>query len=177
GRKQSEAAGKKLAEVHKKESFDLILHSPLLRTQQTAEIIRDQLLAAHSHLPPTSYQLQPEPLIREITFGSVEGKRDHEVKEYMEWRENLPPEERYHSKCGETGEAQQDVTKRAREFVQKMIREHAGKSILVVTHSDVIRLLLRELNGSSLELLYSKGHFPICEPKEIYLDNHTGKLV
>jgi isoleucyl-tRNA synthetase len=188
GRKQAEEAGRKAAEMHKKEPFDQILTSPLLRTKQTAEIIAERInnedggtgkdrsgpvpSGGHPRL-----QVVEEPLIREIAFGSVEGKRDHEVKEYMEKRESLPSEERYNSKCGETGESHHDVTQRVLEFVKKLVREQPGKSVLVVTHSDAIRMLLRELNGDSLDLLYTKGHFPQCEPKELYIDNHTGKLV
>jgi len=174
GKAQAEKAGKELAKMHEKEPFDLILHSPLLRTEQTAEIITEQL---QFKIQNSKFKIHPEPLVCEINFGNVEGKRDHEVKEYMDWRENLPPEERYYSKCGETGESHEDVTKRALEFVKKMMQEHSGKSILVVTHSDIIRLLLRELEGGSLELLYTKGHYAQCEPKELYFDNTTGRLV
>ncbi|MGE3278485.1 MAG: class I tRNA ligase family protein [Candidatus Altimarinota bacterium] len=173
GKAQAEKAGKELAKIHEKEPFDIVLHSPLLRTEETAQIIAEQLFEIQN----SKFKIQKEPLVREINFGNVEGKRDHEVKEYMEWRENLPYEERYHTKSGETGESHEEVTKRALEFVQKMVKEHAGKSILVVTHSDIIRLLLRELEGGSLELLYTKGHYAQCEPKELYFDNTTGKLV
>jgi|CXWL01.1.fsa_nt_gi isoleucyl-tRNA synthetase len=169
GKKQAQEAGKMLAKIHAKEPFDMVFSSPLLRTQQTSEIIVKKLAGA---MP-----IQNDEHIREINFGHVEGKRDAEVKEYMAMRHHLTPEEHYNSKSGETGESHHDVSRRALEFVKTMIEQYPGKSIIAVTHSDTIRFLLRELNGDSIEQVYAKGHFPQGEPKELYFDNVTGTLV
>ncbi|MDF2379164.1 MAG: class I tRNA ligase family protein [Candidatus Gracilibacteria bacterium] len=169
GETMAKEAGKKCKEIHNKEPFDLILHSPMLRTQQTAEMIAAEMGAG---IP-----LQVEETIGEIAFGKVEGKRDVEIQDYVKERWSKTHEEHFKQKCGETGESHEDVTKRALEFIKKMITERPGQSIMVVTHSDVVRFLLRELNEDSLELLYSKEHYPMCQPKELYFDNETGKLV
>ncbi len=169
GKKQAQEAGKKCAAIHKKEAFDRIIVSPLRRTQETAQAILEVLGG--------DFEIETDEHIREINFGEVEGKRDHEIKEYNIQRRKLTQEERYKSKCGKSGESHEEVTQRALAFIQKMIKEHAGESILVVTHSDILRLSLRELNGDSLEKLYANGHYPMCEPKELYFDNETGNLV
>ena len=169
GKMQAEKAGEVCKNIHEREAFDLFLHSPLRRTQETAQIIAEHL--------PADLPLQVEEMVKEINFGDLEGKRDIETKEYIAERRKLSPEDHFKAQCGYTGESHADVTQRALDFVQKMIKEHPGESILVVTHSDVIRLLVRELHGDSYELLYAKGHYPMGEPKELYFDNETGQLV
>lgn len=169
GKKQAKEAGKRCLEIHQKEAFDRVIASPLLRTQETAQLLLEAM--------GVELELTTDDHVTEINFGEVEGKRDHELKDYLKERNAQSPEDHYKAKCGKTGESHEDVTKRALEFVQKMLKEHAGESVLVVTHSDIIRLALRELNGDSLEMLYANGHYPMGEPKELYFDNETGKLV
>jgi isoleucyl-tRNA synthetase len=169
GKKQAKEAGKRCAEIQKKEAFDRVIASPLRRTQETAQGILEGM--------EVDLKIETDEQVREINFGESEGKRDIEMKDYMKERSQLGPEDHYKAKCGKTGESHEEVTKRALEFIQKMIKEHPGESILVVTHSDILRLSLRELNGDSLEMLYANGHYPMGQPKELYFDNETGKLV
>jgi isoleucyl-tRNA synthetase len=176
GKKQAAEAGKLCKAIHEKEAFDRVIASPLRRTHETAQIIFEQIKTAGEDGIPRQ-GIQTDEQIREINFGESEGKRDIEMKDYMKERSSLGPEEHYTAKCGKIGESHEDVTNRALEFIQKMIKEHAGESILVVTHSDIVRLSLRELNGDSLEMLYSNGHYPMGQPKELYFDNETGNLV
>lgn len=169
GKKQAKEAGKSCKAIHEKEAFDRVIASPLLRTQETAQHILETM--------GIDLGITTDEQVREINFGESEGKRDIEMKDYMKERASLAPDEHYTAKCGKTGESHEDVTNRALAFIQKMIKEHAGESILVVTHSDILRLSLRELNGDSLEMLYANGHYPMGQPKELYFDNETGRLV
>lgn len=166
GKKQAHNAAEKLRKVHQKEPFDLLISSPLLRCEQTAKILGAAL----------ELEVQTDDLIREIDFGVSEGKRDSEMKDDIVRRRGLSSEEHFRDKLGKTGESHRDVAARSLEFVKKMVREHPGKSILVVGHSDGIRFLLKELENKSLETVYQKGHLPQCEPMTVYIDNETGTV-
>lgn len=167
GEQQAKKAAKTLAEIHKTEPFDRVYHSPLLRAEQTAQIIAGEL----------KLDITPHQLVTEIDFGKAEGKREVEIKDMLRARHEMAPEEHYTNQLGDTGESHEDVTKRTLDFVRNMISDHPGESILVAAHSDTIRLLLREVKGDSLEKLYAAGHFPMATPKELYFDNESGKLV
>ncbi|MDP3975454.1 MAG: class I tRNA ligase family protein [bacterium] len=166
GKDQSEEAGKLLKEIHKNEHFDLILHSPLLRAEQTAAIVGKHLKGVPVHM---------EADLKEVDLGDLEGKREVEVKDFLAHRHGLTAQEHYKEPYAKTGESHQRVTERMLELVKKLCREHAGKSILLVSHSDPIRLLLRELEGKSLEWVYEKGHLPMGVPKTLYIDNESGR--
>lgn len=78
GRGQAARNGRALAayfEQHRIDPEDLDwIASPLSRSRETMEIIRDTL-----HLDPTDYRI--EPTVREVTFGTWEGFTLDEIKE------------------------------------------------------------------------------------------------
>lgn len=106
-----------------------IFHSPQLRTTQTAEKIAE----AHGHL-----RLSPHPSLSEVNYGDWEGKpfetlRDHEAfVAYFSAPETcaIPGGERL---C--------EVQARMIAFMESL-RSRTGETLLLVSHSDVIKAAL-----------------------------------
>jgi broad specificity phosphatase PhoE len=127
GRAQAAALSKRLAQT----SIDFAYCSDMKRAVATA----DAICAPH-HLTPMRLTA-----LREINHGHWEGKSRTEVEEnfadeFQAWSADplgyAPP-------GGETGLS---VLSRALPAVTQIIREHAGKATLVVSHTATNRLLL-----------------------------------
>jgi isoleucyl-tRNA synthetase len=106
------------AQLLKKENIDLIIVSPLLRTQETAKIVQKEL-----GLPDSA--LMTDERLREIHAGTFNGKN---VEDWSESRS-----ERF-TKAPEGGETYADVRKRVGEFLFEIERRYTGKNILIVSH-------------------------------------------
>ena len=137
GRQQAHRIGKYLAShgYH----FDQILHSPLARAAETAEIIRVYA--------PSS--IQSEPLLRERDYGIFEGLTKHEfLEKYPDLKSLMDDYE--HNKpfvAIPNGETAYDVELR----IQKLLFEELpkrfpnGGNLLFVAHLNPIRAVLRLL--------------------------------
>lgn len=120
GRAQAEELGKQIAE----EKIDTIFVSPLLRTRETAEIIK-------KYAPNAKFLLEDE--LREIDLG------DMNECNFSDWRAQFPDwKARYFDNphCGETSE---EVGKRVENFLQKIRKDYADKNIIVVAHGEILR--------------------------------------
>jgi probable phosphoglycerate mutase len=110
--------------------------SPMKRTLESARI-----LAA-----PHGMSVLPVPAIREISHGRWETKTRKEVAalwpdEYACWEADPYT---FAPRGGETG---LEVTARALPALISLVNEHAGRTLLVVSHKATIRLLLSALIG------------------------------
>ena len=121
-----------------KGKIDLIFTSPIRRAKETAQIIADGL----------GVDVKEAEELSEVDSGVWDGKRPRDIREKPLY-DNLPSEEMYNAKRGETGESWADVEKRASEFVSKTIKENKGKRILFVTHGGVIVYVLRSMRRLS----------------------------
>src|SRR5262249_47540976 len=115
--------------------------SSLLRARQTAEAIANALRAAAEIV----HDLQ------ECDVGSWEGLDwatigQHYPKEHASFVAN-PAEVPYLG-----GESYADVLRRARPVINRLLDENTGKSIAVVAHNVVNRVLLADLMGLDLRL-------------------------
>ena len=109
------------------EGIQAIYCSPLIRTQQTAEILNRKL-----GLP-----LHLTPLLNERDFGSLTEKSWDEVGEDLR---RIDREQRFdYRPYG--GEAVEDVHGRLRSFIADLKTEKPYEKVLVVTSSGVIRAL------------------------------------
>jgi probable phosphoglycerate mutase len=109
------------------EEWDVIFTSHLSRARKTGEIIAEMI-----GLTPV---VQDERL-REVSGGLTEGTVEEEriAKWGTEWRQ---------LELGiETAAA---VQERGMAFMEDMLKEHAGKRILIVSHGAFIRHMLRKL--------------------------------
>jgi len=118
------------------ESITTIYSSPQTRTVQTATI-----LASLQKIP-----VIPEEGLREIHHGHWEGMRRADVEaqfpeEYAAWEEDP------FTFAPEGGEAGVNVIARALPVIRKIVVEHRGENVLVVSHKATIRLVISSLLG------------------------------
>jgi broad specificity phosphatase PhoE len=126
-----------LANKISNQKFDLIITSPLKRAQQTAELINQGI----------KLTLLEDPLLEERDFGEMSGLTWEEFcEQYPElaksntrdFQANLP-----------RGETIAQVENRVREFITKLKQSYPDKTILIVTHTGIIRILKRLLLSHS----------------------------
>ena len=125
-----------LAERLADDSIAAVYCSPLTRTVQTATI-----LAGPHKLP-----LVHEDGLREIHHGHWEGMRRADVEsqfpdEYAAWEEDP------FTFAPDGGEAGVNVIARALPVIRKIVLEHRGQNVLVVSHKATLRLLISSLLG------------------------------
>lgn len=140
---------------------DVIYSSPRLRCIQTAHLI------------------SPSPIIlpdvREIDFGDFEGKTYDEIAAihpelYAQWMSDPT------AVTFPNGESFSAMRERVLSAVHSILQEHAGKTIAVVSHGGVNRILLAEALGlpdrnlfrigqryGALNLLRYYGSYPVVE--------------
>lgn len=121
GRSQAETLGKKLADSVEK--IDLIVASPLKRATDTAGIISEKLGMSFS----------ADERLREVNFGSFEGTY------------NKSPE--FTAAKAQTavkfpgGESQLFAAQRVYNFIDEMKKLHDGKTVLIVCHGGIARII------------------------------------
>ncbi len=131
GRGQVERATKLLPK-----HIDVTYVSPLLRTKQTAE-----LLSQHTELG--DIRIAEE--LREIDLGALNGESIDAYHHFFHFlRERL-----FTSPAG--GETGEDVQKRIIDFLSTKAKEHAGQTVLLVTHRLPIAMATALLEGISTE--------------------------
>ncbi|SFK05686.1 MULTISPECIES: histidine phosphatase family protein [unclassified Bacillus (in: firmicutes)] len=117
----------KLAGRLRKENWDFIYSSDLLRAKQTAEIIGGEI----SNIP-----LYLEPRLREAGGGQIEGTTEEEriLKWGKNWREL------------DLGiESTDSVIAGGLSVIEEIASKHGNKNILIVSHGAFIRHILKEL--------------------------------
>ncbi|PEZ01142.1 histidine phosphatase family protein [Bacillus sp. AFS018417] len=117
----------KLAERLRKENWNFIYSSDLLRAKQTAEIIGEKIANIPIYL---------EPRLREAGGGQIEGTTEEErvLKWGKNWREL------------DLGiESADSVITRGLSVIEEIASKHDNKNILIVSHGAFIRHLLKEL--------------------------------
>lgn len=132
GLRQAELAGEYFREV----KIDAIYSSPLSRAWQTAERI-----AKFHHL-----WVQPLEGIIDMSFGQWEGHPHQEIREmdretYRQWREE-PHQARLPG-----GETLDEVRSRAMAALEEVVRLNSGKTIVLVSHRVVNKVLLCGILG------------------------------
>jgi broad specificity phosphatase PhoE len=121
GRRQAEAVAEELAKVN----FDRIVSSDLSRTRDTAEVI-----AKRQGIP---VEIIPE--LREINVGDRTGTSFDEARGLPNWSDDG-------FVAWPGGETLDQVLARTLGAIERLTRESAGKTILIVGHGGVNRILL-----------------------------------
>ncbi|EGG14091.1 phosphoglycerate/bisphosphoglycerate mutase [Cavenderia fasciculata] len=123
GKWQSRETGKHLA---KTDQFDLCFVSPYIRAIQTAEEIISQL--------PYKIKMYKDNWLREKEFGRGHGLAENQFKQqFPEEYEIRKRDGKYWYRL-EGGENYPDVELRCHCFLEKLSRDYAGRSVLLVTH-------------------------------------------
>lgn len=123
---------KELAKQLKKIKFDIAFSSDLLRARQTAEII-----AAEHKLA-----VETTKLLRERSFGELEGQPIHALKAVEDLFETLEHDQVYKYKANPDFESDEEIATRLLTFLREIAIVNKGKKILVVTHGGIMRVML-----------------------------------
>ncbi|MBY3623334.1 histidine phosphatase family protein [Acinetobacter sp. CUI P1] len=133
-------------------TLDVIYASPSPRALRTAEIIRGE----------RNTPLKTSEAFKEIGMGIWEGRDSTELEtEYSEqhryfWQDP----EKFKVEGSETFA---EVQARALEKLQEILAEHQGETILIVTHTVVIKLLMAYFEGRELPKLWELPYiYPTC---------------
>ncbi len=135
GQQQVAATATRLAQLHAEQPIDVFYVSPLPRAQSTA----DAIAVATDLLPIT------EPALREFGLGDWEGRTLQELREvenlWVRWDADpafAPP----------NGESPLLFNQRAIQILMTLAEQHAGQTILVVTHGGFISSVLATWLGT-----------------------------
>jgi probable phosphoglycerate mutase len=169
GEAQAAAVAGRLADC----GVEVIVSSPLRRTQQTAAAVAERL-----RLP-----FEVEDGFRETNFGEWEGSTFQEIAkaapaELKAWLADprvAPP----------GGESMVSTAKRVTAAQERVMTAHAGKTVLVVTHVTPIKLMLRDALDAPMNAIY-RLHLDLTSlsiidwrsegPAVVRLMNDTGHL-
>jgi probable phosphoglycerate mutase len=133
---QAAALGKRLEEV----PLSAIYSSPLERTVETAEAI----LQYHPSL-----NLQLEDKIGELDYGKWQGGEFRKLSQKKRWYTIQHFPSRVQFPHGETIRAAQA---RAVDVMEKLVERHENKLVVVVSHADIIKLILAHYLGMHLDM-------------------------
>ena len=126
GRQQAQAIADELASVR----FDRIVSSDLSRTRDTAEAIANR----------QGLKVEVLPELREIDVGERTGKPFDEVRGLPNWTDDG-------FVAWPGGETLDRVITRVLGVIERLVRESPGKTILIVGHGGVNRILLSHFLG------------------------------
>lgn len=134
---------KALADRIKSDSIDHIYSSPLSRAFKTASVINE-----HHNIP-----LNVDERLKEMGFGSWEGLFIEEIKE------TYIPQAHAFWKAPETyvpidGETFDDVQSRIASFLDELLTNHRGETVLIVCHGMLIRNMLSYLKGEDVSTVW-----------------------
>jgi broad specificity phosphatase PhoE len=147
---------KTLVSRFEQEKIDIIYSSPYLRTRQTIE--------------PLASQLRMEVTIDDEIYEWYKGTWENTpyIDEYF--KERLKALADYDYKLGgETGESINDIMVRGKNFLDRVLKQHPGKTILVMAHNRFLVSLFESFQGEKSPSLKN------CESRIFYFDNNTGK--
>jgi len=136
GRQQAGVVARELAKV----KFDRIVSSDLSRTRDTAQVI-----AKHHGI-----RVEVVPELREIDVGDRTGKTFDETKGLPSWNDDG-------FVAWPGGETLEQVLSRTLGAIERLTRESPGKTILVVGHGGVNRILLSHFLGTLPKLDRTPG--------------------
>ena len=136
GRQQAQAIADELASVR----FDRIVSSDLSRTRDTAEAIAKR----------QGLEVEVLPELREIDVGERTGKPFDEVRGLPNWTDDG-------FVAWPGGETLDRVITRVLGVIERLVRESPGKTILVVGHGGVNRILLSHFLGKLPKLDRTPG--------------------
>lgn len=170
GEAQAEALGRWFQDQVKP---DVILASPYARTRQTTALFCAQLSEADRP------QLRFDERLRERERGVFDGLTKAGVKERLraehEKREFLG--KFYHRAPG--AESWCDVVQRLRAVVDRVLTQHAGQTVMIVTHEVVIyclRYILEELDEAQILAIDAASDIANCGVTEYAASADTGRL-
>lgn len=135
GHRQAHAVAQRLAAL----PIKAVYSSPITRCQETAAYIADTHRLTIQHVDE----------IGEVEYGEWEGKKIKRLTDKPLWRtvQFFPSRARFPK-----GEAVREVQFRAIQAIEEIAARHEKDMVVVVSHADVIRLLLAHYLGVHIDL-------------------------
>jgi probable phosphomutase (TIGR03848 family) len=135
GKAQAEALGNRLADAPLKQ----IYASPLERTMETAEAIRQ-------HHPELTIQQNYE--VGEVRYGDWEGMSIGALRSRKMWEviQEYPSRAVFPN-----GETLRGAQTRAVDEIERLVQRHPNQMIAVVSHADIIKMVLAHYLGTHLD--------------------------
>jgi uncharacterized phosphatase len=124
----------KISSMMDTHNFELVVHSSLLRSRQTADLLE---ISGAERIELCEFD--------ELSYGSLEGKYFSECEELAEIK-GLWARGNVQSKCPD-GESLQEVVERMKKGIQRIKNRLGGKDAIVVSHGTAIRALVSHLKG------------------------------
>lgn len=142
GHEQARRLAERLAA--EKLTVDHLVCSDLVRTQQTAAP------SLQVFFPEMRIETLTDSSLREQNFGIVDGKRVDDIKvEHADaWAQWLRFEADYGMPGGETT---RQFHTRVMDAMRRIAQEHAGRTVMVVTHGGVLDMVWRTARGTGLD--------------------------
>ncbi|WP_070119554.1 histidine phosphatase family protein [Bacillus marinisedimentorum] len=146
--------------------FDAIYSSPSTRTRSTADLIK-----AEKDIPVIF-----DENLKEINLGKWEGKTVSFIEKHYSdqfhcfW--NTP-----HLYTAQTGENFGDLKNRVLEFLTSLRENHSSGTVLIVTHSVVIKTMLSHFKNEPLEKLWDPPFIHDTSLTIVELNGETYKIV
>jgi len=124
GKKQVEKSLKDL----RKRKIDIIVHSPIERTRETAEMVA-------RNLNTDSSNVISEERLREVKFGEFEGRSVEDYHSFFKFsREKLTNTPR-------GGEDWKEIKNRMTEVLYELDEKYKGKNILIISHNGPLQMI------------------------------------
>jgi probable phosphoglycerate mutase len=139
GRDQAKRAGEW---IHALGGVDVVVSSPLRRTQETAGVIASVL----------GLEVEVEPDLAEVAFGDWEGYTFGEIHE--QWPDDLQEWLGSTAIAPPRGEAIDAVRERVFAARDRLLELHAEKTVVVVSHVTPIKLLVADALGAPITSIY-----------------------
>lgn len=144
-----------------RENIDIIVHSPLSRTKETAQIVAKML-----GLPDSAVMVDER--LREINFGSYNNKPR------SEWLAAFTAFDNAVLARPDESEQLLSVRKRTGEFLFEIERRYRGKNVLIVTHGDPAWQLAHIGKRTGTEVLAGLKKRPDGTQESSYLAGYPG---
>ena len=135
GQRQAEAVAKNLEQI----KIDAFYSSPLERCAETAAVIAE----------PRGKKVEIIQDVGEIRYGDWQGRSLAALARTKGWREMNAKRSDFRFPNGETP---REAQTRAVAAIEKIAAAHKDQTVAVVSHADLIRLLVAAYVGLSLEL-------------------------
>lgn len=165
GREQAAAVGEWLAGEF---DVDRVLSSDLLRTKQTTEHILERLGDR-----PVDY----EPHWRERDLGVYQGLTYGDVEErFSDFGLSEDAHEAAHA-MPESGESLEDVAERVTGRFDRLLAEHDGETVLVVTHGGPLHVLLGYVKEMDLRESFQAHYQANCAVNELLDDGDDVRIL
>jgi probable phosphoglycerate mutase len=142
GLDQARAAAALLGRGHRDQAVDAVVSSPLRRARQTA----DEAAAA------LGLQVRVADDVRECAFGEWEGHTFAEVR--AGWPRQLSAWLADPAEAPPGGESFEAVRRRVERARDRLLARYPGRRVLVVTHVNPVKLLVRAALGAPLTAVY-----------------------